>query len=60
MVFIEEQAPAHLVEALETAGYPVARIDTMTAHPADGDAQTYERVMIENAHSARDALERAR
>lgn len=60
VVFIEEQAPAHLVQALEAAGYPVARIDTLTAHMADGDTQTYERVMLENAHSAWEALERVR
>ncbi len=59
VVFIEEQAPTHLTAALEAAGYSVAKIDTLTAHPADGDAQTYERVMLENARSARDALERA-
>lgn len=60
VVFIEEQAPAHLVQALEAAGYPVAKIDTLTAHMADGDTEVYERVMLENAYAARDALERAR
>lgn len=59
VVFLEEQAPHHLVEALEAAGYPVARIDTLTAHMADGDAGTYERVMKENAQAAYDALMRA-
>ncbi len=59
-VFIEEQAPDALVKALEEAGYPVARLDTLTAHMADGDTGTYERVMLENAEAAGAALERAR
>ncbi len=60
VVFLEEQAPVHLAEALEAAGYPVARLDTLTAHAADGDTGIYEQVMLENAQAARDALERAR
>ncbi len=60
VIFIEEQAPARLVDALEEAGYPVALLDTLTAHAADGDAQIYEQAMLENAQTARDALERAR
>lgn len=59
-VFIEEQAPDHLVDALEEAGYPVARIDTLTAHRADGDTGAYERIMLENAQAAYEALNRAR
>ena len=59
VVFLEEQTPEHLVRALEEAGYPVARIDTLTAHMADGDTGAYERIMLENAQAARDALERA-
>lgn len=56
VVFIEEQAPSHLVNALEEAGYSVARLDTLTAHMADGDTGTYERVMLENAQKAQAAL----
>lgn len=59
-VLLEKQAPDALVKALEEAGYPVARLDTLTAHMADGDTGTYERVMLENAEAAREALERAR
>ncbi len=59
VVFLEEQAPGHLVSALEAAGYPVAKLDTMTAHPADGDTEVYERVMLENARAAQEALRRA-
>lgn len=59
VVLLEEQAPHHLTAALEEAGYPVARIDTLTAHMANGDAGAYERVMLENAQAAYDALMRA-
>ncbi len=59
-VFIEKQAPDALVKALEEAGYPVARLDTLTAHMADGDTETYERVMLENAEAASAALQQAR
>lgn len=60
VVFLEEQAPVHLVNALEEAGYPVARLDTLTAHMADGDTGKYESIMLENAQEARNALEKAR
>ena len=60
VVFIEEQAPAHLVRVLEENGYPTVRIDTLSAHRADGDLQAYERIMLENARRARAALERAK
>ncbi len=60
VILIEEQAPDHLIDALEEAGYPVARIDTLTAHGADGDAGAYERIMLENAQAAYEALNRAR
>lgn len=59
VVLVEEQAPDRLVAALETEGYAVARIDTLTAHMANGDEEAYERIMMENARSLRDALQRA-
>ena len=59
VVLLEEQAPSSLVKALEEAGYPVARLDTLTAHMADGDTEAYERVMLENAQALADALSRA-
>lgn len=58
-VLLEEQAPAHLIGALEEAGYPTARIDTLTAHMADGNAEAYERIMLQNAQQVRDAFGRA-
>ena len=59
-VLIEEQAPSSLVRAIEAAGYPVARLDTLTAHMADGDTAAYVRVMFENARALADALSRAK
>ena len=58
-VLVEEQAPSSLVKAIEEAGYPVARLDTLTAHMADGDAGAYERIMLENAEALAEALSRA-
>lgn len=60
VVFLEKQAPAHLVNALKDAGYAVARLDTLTNHPADGDFFAYEQIMLENARAAYAALEEAR
>ncbi|MEG1263156.1 MAG: metal ABC transporter substrate-binding protein [Clostridia bacterium] len=54
-VLIEWQAPARLVSDLEVAGYRVARIDTLSAH-AESDADTYEKVMRQNAQSVAQAL----
>ena len=59
-IFLEEHAPTHLVRALEEHGYSVARLDTLTAHAADGDLNAYERIMLENAREARRALDAAR
>ncbi len=59
VVFLEEQAPDSLVRALEQAGYPVGKIDTLTAHMADGNTEAYEKIMMENAQAAHDALQRA-
>ena len=58
-VFVEKQAPIHLISALEEAGYAVAQLDTLTAHMADGDTGAYERIMLSNAQTARGALDRA-
>lgn len=60
VVLIEEQAPASLVKAIEAAGYPVARLDTLTAHRADGDTGKYEQIMMENAEALAEALKRAK
>ena len=59
VVLLEEQAPSSLVKAIEKAGFPVARLDTLTAHMADGDTGAYERIMLENAKALSDALGRA-
>lgn len=56
VVLLETQAPGHLVSALEEAGYAVAKIDTLTAHTADGDVKAYENTMMNNAEALKEAL----
>lgn len=58
-VVIEKQAPKRLVDALEAEGYSVAKIDTLTAHMANGDTEAYEQIMLENAYALRKALQNA-
>lgn len=58
-VVIEKQTPKRLVDALEAEGYSVAKIDTLTAHMANGDTEAYERIMLENAYALRKALQNA-
>ena len=56
VVLLESQAPMHRVEALEGAGYRVALLDILSAHPADGDLYAYERIMLENSERVAEAL----
>ena len=56
VVLLESQAPMHLVEDLQAAGYQVALIDILSAHAADGDSEAYERIMRDNCARIADAL----
>ena len=56
VVLLESQAPMHLVEDLQAAGYRVALIDILSAHAADGDPEAYERIMRDNCARIADAL----
>lgn len=56
VVLLESQAPMHLVEDLQAAGYRVALIDILSAHAADGDLEAYERIMRDNCARIADAL----
>ena len=56
VVLLESQAPMHLVEDLQAAGYRVALIDILSAHAADGDLEAYERIMRDNCSRIADAL----
>lgn len=56
VVLMESQAPMHLVEDLEAAGYRVALMDILSAHAADADGQAYERIMRTNCERAAKAL----
>ena len=49
VALVEKQAPDSLTDALVEAGLRVCRVDTLSAHPADGDAGAYCRIMRENA-----------
>lgn len=55
-VFLEKQAPQALTEALEAAGYRVARIDTLATGREDEGAEGYFTKMRDNAHQAASAL----
>ena len=56
VVLLESQAPMHLIEDLQAAGYRVALIDILSAHAADGDLEAYERIMRDNCARIADAL----
>ena len=56
VVLLESQAPMHLVEDLQAAGYRVALIDILSAHAADGDPEAYECIMRDNCARIADAL----
>ena len=56
VVLLESQAPMHLVEDLQAAGYRVALIDILSAHAADGDLEAHERIMRDNCARIADAL----
>lgn len=56
VVLLERQAPMHLIEDLQAAGYRVALVDILSAHTADGDTQAYERIMLDNCERIAEAL----
>ena len=51
VVLIEKQAPQALVEALEAAGYAVARLDVMSAHRSDEGFDAYLAIQADNARA---------
>lgn len=51
VVLVEKQAPASLVEALEGAGYIVARLDVLSTLRADQGAEGYFAAQEENARA---------
>lgn len=59
VVLIEKQAPQALTEALEAAGYAVARIDIMSTHREDEGFDAYIDIQAANAQAVRDAFARA-
>lgn len=59
VVLIERQAPARLTEALEAAGYAVARIDILSTHREKEGFDAYIGAQTANAEAVRDAFGRA-
>lgn len=58
VILIEKQAPQALVEALEAAGYAVARIDVLSTHREGEGFDRYIEIQRENAQAIREAFER--
>lgn len=59
VVLIERQAPQALIEALEAAGYAVARLDVMSTHREGEGFDQYIEIQRGNAQALRDAFDRA-
>ena len=57
LVLIEKQAPKPLVDALEAAGFSVARIDIFSTQRDPNGFDNYIRVQTENARAIRKALD---
>lgn len=59
VVLIERQAPQALVDALEAAGYAVARLDVLSTHREGEGFDAYLEYQSGNARALLDALQRA-
>ena len=51
VILIEKQAPTELTDALEAAGYTVARIDVMSSYSLDAGYEGYIAAQTANAHA---------
>ncbi|MDL2206110.1 metal ABC transporter substrate-binding protein [Eubacteriales bacterium OttesenSCG-928-N13] len=56
IVLLERQAPQHMIEALEQAGYDPVLIDTFSTFPFDADSGHYDRTMLANAEAIAQAF----
>lgn len=59
VILIEKHAPQNLTEALEAAGYAVARIDVLSTHREGEGFDAYLQIQADNARALRDAFDRA-
>ncbi len=59
VVLIEKQAPRAFVEAIEAAGFFVARLDMLSTHREGEGFDTYIEIQNSNAQAIRAAFERA-
>ena len=57
IILIEKQAPQALVEALQDAGYAVARLDVMSTHREGEGFERYLEIQSDNARVLREAFE---
>ena len=57
VILIEKQAPERFCEALEAAGFALAKIDTMSAIAAEEGAQAYFDALLGNAEAVAAAFE---
>ena len=55
-VLIEDSAPTELTEALEEAGFPVVKLNLMTAYAQDAGAEGYYEAQRSNARAIAGAL----
>lgn len=58
VILIEEQAPSGFVQALEDAGFAVAKIDILSTRREDAGFETYQQVQRDNAAAIRTAFQR--
>ena len=58
-VLIERQAPAAFVEAIEAAGFAVARLDVLSTHTEGEGFRDYLEIQSGNARAIAEALDRA-
>ena len=59
-MLIEKQAPRAFVEAIEAAGFAVARLDILSTHREGEGFDTYIDIQKSNAQAIRAAFDRAR
>ncbi len=58
-ILIEKQAPQAFVEAIEAAGFSVARLDVMSTHAEGEGFDAYLQIQLGNARAIAEALARA-
>ena len=60
VILIERQAPKALVDALEGAGFTVAKLDTLSTHGEQEGSEAYFEALRANAQAAAEACAQAK